>query len=155
MLVASQIGPQLLSAAMVFDGVLERHPGSTVVVEEVGIDWLPHLVTALEVMIGRTPEILVDDEYRPSHLGAGRLHAAADAGRVPAPPGAGHAAARRRTRSPGSSSRSRPDLLLLQRLPARRGHERRGRALRAPAPRRVEEDAREAFFGGVADLLGV
>ena len=43
MLVASQLGPQLLVGALVYDGLLERHPQLTVVVEEVGIDWLPHL----------------------------------------------------------------------------------------------------------------
>ena len=56
---------------MVLDGVLERHPGLVVVAEEVGIDWLPHLVTTLEVMVGRTPEILHDGEYRPGNLERG------------------------------------------------------------------------------------
>jgi predicted TIM-barrel fold metal-dependent hydrolase len=68
MLVNSQAGPQLLLAAMVYDGVLERHPKLTVVVEEVGIDWLPHLVAAMDLSVGRKPEALIDDEYRPSHL---------------------------------------------------------------------------------------
>ena len=67
----NQMGPQLLLAAMIFDGVFERHPRLTVVVEEVGIDWLPHLVGALDASIGRTPEVLVDQEYRPSHLAPG------------------------------------------------------------------------------------
>ena len=43
--VANNLGPQLLLSAMVFDGVFERHPKLTVVVEEVGVDWLPHLVS--------------------------------------------------------------------------------------------------------------
>jgi predicted TIM-barrel fold metal-dependent hydrolase len=68
MLVASQIGPQLLVGALVYDGVLERHPNLTVVVEEVGIDWLPHLLTAMDLSIGRTAPELRDDEFRPSHL---------------------------------------------------------------------------------------
>jgi uncharacterized protein len=71
MLVASQIGPQLLVGALVYDGVLERHPKLTVVVEEVGIDWLPHLFTAMELSIGRTPREMQDDEFRPSHLVSG------------------------------------------------------------------------------------
>jgi predicted TIM-barrel fold metal-dependent hydrolase len=71
MLVASQIGPQLLIGALVFDGVLERHPKLTVVVEEVGIDWLPHLFTAMDLSIGRTREEMHDGEDRPSHLVVG------------------------------------------------------------------------------------
>jgi predicted TIM-barrel fold metal-dependent hydrolase len=43
MAIAPQLGPQLLLGALVFDGVLERHPRLTVVVEEVGISlvWCP------------------------------------------------------------------------------------------------------------------
>jgi predicted TIM-barrel fold metal-dependent hydrolase len=70
-LVASQIGPQALVAALVYDGVLERHPGLTFVVEEVGIDWLPHLLTAMDLSIGRTRAEQHDDEFRPSHLVTG------------------------------------------------------------------------------------
>ena len=72
--IANQAGPQLLLAAMVFDGVFERHPKLTVVVEEVGIDWLPHLVAALDGAIGRKPDVLVDAEYRPSHLAMGETY---------------------------------------------------------------------------------
>ena len=71
MLVASQIGPQLLIGALVYDGVLERHPDLTVVVEEVGIDWLPHLFTAMDLSIGHTGRDLHDDQMRPSHLVVG------------------------------------------------------------------------------------
>jgi len=71
MLVASQIGPQLLVGAFVYDGVLERHPNLTLVVEEVGIDWLPHLFTAMDLSIGRTGPDLQDDQVRPSHLVVG------------------------------------------------------------------------------------
>ena len=71
MLVGSQIAPQLLVGSLLLDGVLERHPRLVVVVEEVGIDWLPHLVTTLEVMVGRTPEVLHDGEYRPGNLERG------------------------------------------------------------------------------------
>jgi len=72
--VANNMGPQLLCAAMVLDGLLERHPKLTVVVEEVGIDWLPHLVTSLEGAIGHKPEVLIDDEYRPSNLKRGETY---------------------------------------------------------------------------------
>ena len=72
--IGNQMGPQLLLAAMVFDGVFERHPKLNLVVEEVGIDWLPHLVGALDGAIGRKPEILVDDEYRPAHLTMGETY---------------------------------------------------------------------------------
>lgn len=68
MLVGSQIAPQLLLAAMALDGVFERHPGLVVLVEEVGIDWLPHLLSTLDVSIGHTPNALRDEHYRPSHL---------------------------------------------------------------------------------------
>lgn len=74
MLVGSQTGPQLLLASLVLDGVLDRHPGLVVVAEEVGIDWLPHLVTTLEVSIGRTPPVLMDGEYRPGHLVEGESY---------------------------------------------------------------------------------
>jgi predicted TIM-barrel fold metal-dependent hydrolase len=68
MLVASQIAPQLLLASMALDGVFERHPRLVVLVEEVGIDWLPHLLSTLDVSIGHTPDVLRDEHYRPSHL---------------------------------------------------------------------------------------
>jgi predicted TIM-barrel fold metal-dependent hydrolase len=68
MIVASGIGPQLLIGALVYDGVLERHPNLTFVIEEVGIDWLPHLMTVMDLSIGRSPEVMHDDQFRPSHL---------------------------------------------------------------------------------------
>ncbi len=74
MLVGSQTGPQLLLGAMVYDGVFERHPDLTVVLEEVGIDWLPHLIAAMELSIGRTPSDLHDRHYRPSHLIMGETY---------------------------------------------------------------------------------
>jgi predicted TIM-barrel fold metal-dependent hydrolase len=48
-----QVAPQLLLSAMVYDGVFERHPKLTVVMEEVGIDWLPYLVSWLDRSVGR------------------------------------------------------------------------------------------------------
>lgn len=70
-IVASAAGTQLMLAAMAFDGLLERHPRLTVVVEEVGIDWLPPLVAALDASIGRRPEHIQDGEYRPANLAPG------------------------------------------------------------------------------------
>jgi len=72
--VANNMGPQLLCAALVLDGLLERHPRLTVVVEEVGVDWLPHLCAALDGLIGRKPEALIDDEHRPSNLTVGATY---------------------------------------------------------------------------------
>ena len=70
-IVASHTGTQLMLAAMIFDGLLERHPKLVVVVEEVGIDWLPPLVRALDASIGRLPAEILDGEFRPSNLSRG------------------------------------------------------------------------------------
>ncbi len=76
MVVAPQLGPQLLLGALVFDGVLERHPKLTVVVEEVGITWLPHLLSVLDHAVGRAlhqqlelHQQLADGEFRPNFAG--------------------------------------------------------------------------------------
>lgn len=74
MLVSQQLGPQMLLGSMALDGVFERHPRLVVVVEEMGIDWLPHLVSKLELCIGRTPEVLHDGEYRPPNLTQGETY---------------------------------------------------------------------------------
>ncbi len=79
MVIAPQLAPQLLLGALVFDGVLERHPKLTVVVEEVGISWLPHLIAVLDHAVGRdSPGPLADGAYRP--------HFAGDAYRLPLAP---------------------------------------------------------------------
>ena len=71
MVIAPQLGPQLLLGALVFDGVLERHPKLTVVVEEVGISWLPHLVSVIDHAVGRDKRTqLADGEFRPDFAGA-------------------------------------------------------------------------------------
>ena len=69
--VAPQLAPQLMLAAMVFDGLFERHPELTVVVEEVGISWLPHLLQVLDhgVGAGASRDLLDDGEYRPDFAG--------------------------------------------------------------------------------------
>ncbi|MGE0621099.1 MAG: amidohydrolase family protein [Pseudomonadales bacterium] len=71
MVVNPQIAPQLLISAMVFDGVFERHPKLTLVVEEVGISWLPHLYGILDHAVGRAaPGVLDDGEFRPDFAGS-------------------------------------------------------------------------------------
>jgi len=71
MVIAPQLAPQLLLGALVFDGVLERHPKLTVVVEEVGISWLPHLVAVLDHAVGHgNTEQLADGEFRPDFAGS-------------------------------------------------------------------------------------
>ena len=69
--ITPQLGPQLLLGALVFDGVLERHPKLMVIIEEVGISWLPHLVGVLDHAVGRAKrEQLADGEFRPDFAGA-------------------------------------------------------------------------------------
>lgn len=70
MAIAPQLGPQLLLGALVYDGVLERHPKLTVIVEEVGISWLPHLVSVMDHAVGRSRNaLLADGEFRPDFAG--------------------------------------------------------------------------------------
>jgi predicted TIM-barrel fold metal-dependent hydrolase len=71
MAVAPQLGPQLLLGALALDGVLERHPKLLVIVEEVGISWLPHLVAVLDRAVGRDARgLLADGESRPDFAGS-------------------------------------------------------------------------------------
>jgi uncharacterized protein len=71
MAIAPSMPPQLLLGALVFDGVLERHPNLTIIVEEVGISWLPHLLTVLDRAVGRLPLAeLTDSEFRPDYAGS-------------------------------------------------------------------------------------
>jgi predicted TIM-barrel fold metal-dependent hydrolase len=70
MIVNPQIAPQLLLSAMAFDGVFERHPKLVLVVEEVGISWLPHLLGVLDHGVGRAALGVLDDgDYRPDFAG--------------------------------------------------------------------------------------
>jgi predicted TIM-barrel fold metal-dependent hydrolase len=79
MVIAPQLAPQLLLGALVFDGVLARHPKLTVIVEEVGVSWLPHLVRVLDHAVGHdVREQLADGEFRPDFAGT--------AYRLPLPP---------------------------------------------------------------------
>ena len=71
MVVNPQVAPQLLLSALAFDGVFERHPRLTVIVEEVGISWLPHLLHALDQGVGRaTDHVLRDGSFRPDFAGS-------------------------------------------------------------------------------------
>jgi predicted TIM-barrel fold metal-dependent hydrolase len=71
MTIASHLPPQLLLGALVLDGVLERHPKLIVIVEEVGISWLPHLLAVLDRAVGRQqPSLLADGEFRPDFAGS-------------------------------------------------------------------------------------
>ena len=152
---ANQMGPQLLLAAMAFDGVFERHPELTVVVEEVGIDWLPHLVTALDASIGRIPDVLVDAEYRPAHLSPGDTYT------LPLTPVEYLRRQVRVTPLPASHeigpvlSQVPPELLCFS---SDFPHVEGASDAVAIAERQLtgfSDDVREGYFGGVADLLGV
>jgi len=62
-----QTAPQLLLGAMIFDGLFERHPKLTVVMEEVGIDWLPYFVSWMDRATGKATGLEgsdPDDEKR-------------------------------------------------------------------------------------------
>lgn len=47
-LVAGSMVPQVALAAMLIEGVFERHPGLVLIVEELGITWLPHFLTTID-----------------------------------------------------------------------------------------------------------
>jgi predicted TIM-barrel fold metal-dependent hydrolase len=47
-LINGQTVPQIALAAMVIDGVLERHPRLAVMVQELGIGWIPNLIAMLD-----------------------------------------------------------------------------------------------------------
>ena len=47
--VARQLVPQMALGAMIFGGVLERHPKLAVIVSELGIDWLPHFLETIDL----------------------------------------------------------------------------------------------------------
>ena len=47
-LVAGSMVPQVAMAAMLIEGVFERHPGLVLIVEELGITWLPHFLATID-----------------------------------------------------------------------------------------------------------
>ena len=121
MVVNPQVAPQLLLSALAFDGVFERHPRLTVIVEEVGISWLPHLLHALDHGVGRAAnEVLNDGTFRPDFAGS-RLQPASRALGIFAASGASDSACR--VRAPAALHRHRGrDVVLLQRLSPRGRH---------------------------------
>jgi predicted TIM-barrel fold metal-dependent hydrolase len=157
MLVASQIGPQLLVGALVYDGVLERHPDLTLVVEEVGIDWLPHLLTAMDLSIGRTHVDQHDDQVRPSHLVVDETY------RLPLAPVEYVRRQVRVTPLPATHPISGviehipPEILCFSSdYPHVEGSASAVELCeRQLVTAGVSDDVRSSFFGGVADLLGV
>ena len=62
----------MLLGALVFDGVLERHPKLSVIIEEVGASWLPHLLAVLDRSVGRlqSQALIYNEEERPSYAGS-------------------------------------------------------------------------------------
>jgi uncharacterized protein len=157
MLVASQLGPQLLVGSLVYDGVLERHPRLVVVVEEVGIDWLPHLLTAMDLSIGRTRPEQHDDEVRPSHLTRGESY------RLPLSPTEYVRRQIRVTPLPathpiqGVIEQIPPEILCFSSdYPHVEGSASAVELCeRQLASAGVSDDVKASFFGGVAELLGV
>ena len=51
-LVNGSIVPQIALAAMLIEGIFERHPGLVVIVEELGITWLPHFMSTIDSLAG-------------------------------------------------------------------------------------------------------
>ncbi len=51
-LVNGSIVPQIALAALLIEGVFERHPGLVVIVEELGISWLPHFMSTIDSLTG-------------------------------------------------------------------------------------------------------
>jgi len=47
-LINGQVVPQIALTAMIIDGVLERHPKLTVIVEELGIGWVPNFLSMID-----------------------------------------------------------------------------------------------------------
>jgi predicted TIM-barrel fold metal-dependent hydrolase len=47
-LVHGGVVPQIALAAMLIEGVFERHPGLVVMVQELGISWLPHFIETID-----------------------------------------------------------------------------------------------------------
>ncbi len=47
-LINGQVVPQIALSAMIIDGVLERHPKLVVIVEELGVGWVPNLMSMLD-----------------------------------------------------------------------------------------------------------
>ena len=136
------------------DGVLERHPKLTVVVEEVGIEWLPQLLGMLDHVVGRRDHsLLADGEFRPDFAGpAYKLPLTPSEylrRQVPVTPLVVNEPLR-----PVLDQRAARDAVLLERLSARRGHRVCRRDLRT-AIGGLRARVRETFYGGVAARIGL
>ena len=129
----------------------------TVVVEEVGIDWLPHLFTAMELSIGRTGPDQRDDEIRPSHLVVGQSYT------LPLTPAEYVRRQIRVTPLPathplqGVIEHIPPEVLCFSSdYPHVEGSASAVELCeRQLASAQVSDDVRAGFFGGVGELLGV
>ena len=53
-------------AAMVFDGVFERHPKLVAIVEELGIGWLPHFLRSMDAAVGGRGATGYEQPLKPS-----------------------------------------------------------------------------------------
>jgi predicted TIM-barrel fold metal-dependent hydrolase len=51
-LVNSSIVPQIALAALLIEGIFERHPKLVVLVQELGITWLPHFLSTIDSLAG-------------------------------------------------------------------------------------------------------
>jgi predicted TIM-barrel fold metal-dependent hydrolase len=47
-LINGSVVPQIALAALLIEGVFERHPGLVMIVEELGITWLPHFIHTID-----------------------------------------------------------------------------------------------------------
>ena len=72
---------EMMLAAMLFGGVFGRHPGLTVITEEVGVSWIPHLVERCDQLApaGPWPFELTPGEMIRRHLRAAPLPGLGDA----------------------------------------------------------------------------
>jgi predicted TIM-barrel fold metal-dependent hydrolase len=146
----------MLVAAMVYDGLLERHPTLPIVIEEVGIEWLPYILAAMEASLGHST-LPRDEELRPSHLVMGETYS------LPLTPTEYVQRQVRVTPLPASNPIGRvlpfvpPEVLCFS---SDYPHVEGSASAVDLCTRQLDEagatdDVRATFFGGVGDLLGV
>ena len=129
---------EIFLTAIVIGGVFERHPDLTILISELGIDWLPDLAEKLDGMAAGGASPLVLGAYRPAVVSLGvhppeRAHLAAP-GR---PPVAARAPRRDCPASPSSPRTSRTS----------RATASRCRTTGTCSPS-VDDDIRDGFLGG-------
>jgi predicted TIM-barrel fold metal-dependent hydrolase len=140
--------PQVALAALLIEGVFERHPGLVVLVEELGISWLPHFLESIDsIAVGPYGE----------HFGIGRSDY-----KLPLIPSE-YVRRQVRVTPLASADRLRPTLDLVppgllifsSDVPHPEGRSR-ARELFEQQLDGVGSPAREQFFGGsIAELLGL